>query len=68
MNAKYRPPAIASDQYAFLKIGARAIRTKARCEEHCQIWGFKKEWRAFTVPTMYGLPKTLEFPEANTLL
>ena len=25
MNAKYRPPAIASDQYAFLNIGAMAI-------------------------------------------
>lgn len=28
MNAKYRPPAIASDQYAFLKIGAMAIRSQ----------------------------------------
>lgn len=29
MNAKYRAPAIASDQYALLKIGAMAIRKSA---------------------------------------
>ena len=48
MNAKYRPPAIASDQYAFLKIGAMAIRTKARCEEHFQTLGFRKRAESVT--------------------
>ena len=33
MNAKYRPPAITKDQYAFLKIGAMAIRFQVEKDE-----------------------------------